>query len=67
MADNTKLSAQEFDLEPSSFGNLFLSPYEVDFGPEEKEDRLISVKGLKIRLGDRPIAQNLRQLSGPKK
>jgi len=62
MAENTELSAQEFGLEPSPFGNLFLSPYEVDFGSEEKEERLISVKGLKIRLGDRPIAKNLRQL-----
>ncbi len=62
MVESTKLSAQEFDLAPSPFGNLFLSPYEVDFGTDEKEDRLISVKGLKIRLGDRPIAKNLREL-----
>jgi len=62
MAENTVLSVQELDLEPSPFGSLFLSPYEVDFGTEEKEDRLISVKGLKIRLGDRPLAKNLRQL-----
>ena len=61
MAENTKLSMQELNLQPGPFGNLLLSPYEVEYGPKEK-DPLVSVSGLKIQLGDRPIAKNLRKL-----
>lgn len=59
---NTELSMQAMELEPSPFGNLLPSPYDLDFGTEVEEDISISFKGLEIRLGNRPVARNLRQL-----
>ncbi|MCK6562915.1 hypothetical protein HUU39_11625 [candidate division KSB1 bacterium] len=60
--DSQDLSFSILEVEASSFGNLLHSPYDVDFGTEGEEDSSISVKGLQIRLGDRPVARDLRRL-----
>lgn len=57
----TELSMKSFELQPPPFGNVALSPYEVDYGTEAQAQD-ISYRGISVRLGDRPIAKNLRRL-----
>lgn len=55
-------SIKEMKLIPSEFGNLMTSTRELDYGTETGDEGSISVKDLHIRLGDRPVARNLRKL-----
>jgi len=54
------LSTQTLELLPGPFGDLLMSPYEVDYGTKGVGE--ISVNDLKIRLGDRPVCRNLQKL-----
>ena len=49
---------QTLELRPCSFGNLLFSPYELDYGTPEKHPS-IDIRGLHIRLGNKPFAHNL--------
>lgn len=59
MADE---SIREMTLMPGPFGDLRHSPFEVDLGTEEVDSSAVDADGLRIRLGDRPMAKNLRVL-----
>ncbi|HJQ70928.1 MAG TPA: hypothetical protein VKA70_18275 [Blastocatellia bacterium] len=53
------LSTKTLELSPGPFGDLLVSPYEIDYGTRGGE---ISVNDLTIRLGDRPVCRNLQKL-----
>jgi hypothetical protein len=56
------ISFKELELKESAFGDLMISTRELDLGTEPSDEKAISVKDLHIRLGDRPVARNLRKL-----
>ncbi len=56
------LSTQEVKLQPVPFGDLFYSPYDQKFGEVVQQGNQIVVNDMHVRLGDRPIARNLRTL-----
>lgn len=62
MSESIVLSTKAMALDPGPFGDLLRCPRDLRFGPEETENESISVEGLQVRLGDRPIAKNLRRL-----
>lgn len=55
-------SVKELELSASAFGDLMVSTREMDFGSGDSDEKAILVKDLHIRLGDRPVARNLRKL-----
>lgn len=55
-----ELPKKEMELSPGPFGDLFLSPHDLDLG--EEPGRRIEVKDLRIQLGEKPIARNLQKL-----
>jgi len=55
-------STQEVKLQPVPFGDLFYSPYDQKFGEVVQQGNQIVVNDMHVRLGDRPIARNLRTL-----
>lgn len=57
-----KYSVRELELNPGAFGNLMVSVRDIDYGSNDLDEKAISVKDLHIRLGDRPVARNLRKL-----
>lgn len=62
MTNEENISVQELELNASGFGDLMVSTREMDFGTEPENEKEISVKDLHIRIGDRPVARNLRKL-----
>jgi hypothetical protein len=62
MADAIMAGLELLDLKPSPFGNLLFTPGDRHFGPEEPDADEMAINGLKVRLGDRPLARNLRRL-----
>jgi hypothetical protein len=55
---------QLLQLEPSPFGDLLRAPGDKHYGLEDESavPDEISIKGLLVRLGNRPLAKNLRSL-----
>lgn len=62
MGDHPKPSKKELPVRPSPFADLFVSPYELDYGTKGASDRSIADTGLRIQIGDQPLCMDLRGL-----
>jgi hypothetical protein len=62
MSVDEPLSTVTVGLEETAFSGLIFSAQATDYGTERAAEPAIDVKGLKIRLGDRPIARDVRRL-----
>jgi hypothetical protein len=62
VAEHDTLSIQELELFSPPFGDLSGSPFKRHLNEAERPPGSIDVQGLRVRVGDRPIAINIEEL-----